>query len=240
MPRSARRSLRPLLPCLLIVLFSHPASAAPAEPGAGDSARAALVEMRLPVDIVYGRAVGSDSAVVFSHQTHVPLAGDRCTGCHPQPFPMLRRAPAPTHREMNARRSCGTCHEGKQAFGVRDTTACRTCHSGMPAPRLAGASAPAGAPGGPAARRVPGPHAYSRGGDSPGRVTFRHETHLRGASGCAACHPKPFRMASAPARPGGGMHERSACGACHDGAKAFGVEDSDACARCHIEGGGRP
>lgn len=188
--------------------------------------------MRLPADIVYGRA-GSDSAVVFRHATHVALAGDKCTGCHPQTFRLLSRGPHPSHPEMDAGKSCGICHDGKQSFGVRDSASCATCHSGGRAatPAADGAVA-AGEP------TLPAPHAYKPSESSPGRVTFRHKSHMKGGATCASCHPKLFRMAAAPAKPGGGMHEKGACGACHDGKKAFAAEDGESCAKCHVEGGG--
>lgn len=188
--------------------------------------------MKLPADIVYHRVVGSDSAVVFSHPSHVAFAGNRCTGCHPQPFRMLHRGPSPTHAQMNAGSSCGACHDGKKAFGVRDATGCHSCHSGMGGPTLAAGSS--GAP----ARRLPDPHRYAKSADSPGAVTFRHQTHVRGPVTCGACHPKPFAMKAEAPRPGGGMHESAACGACHDGKKAFAAEDAGSCERCHRAGGG--
>jgi c(7)-type cytochrome triheme protein len=215
---------------LLAVQLIDPATAMSAARNARDSSRTAPIELRLPADIVYSLVVGSDSAAIFSHQTHVAFAGNRCTGCHPRPFPMLRRAPAPNHRDMNAGCGCGMCHDGKQAFGVLDSTKCHTCHSGTLMHRRAGAGA----------RRVPGPRAYPRGESSPGSVTFRHEPHLVGAGGCARCHPQPFKTISVPPRPDGGMHERAACGACHDGKKAFAADDPDACSRCHVEAGARP
>jgi c(7)-type cytochrome triheme protein len=230
-----RRSARVSGPALLFLLGGlcvRPATATDAARGAPGVTAPARIEMRLPADIVYSAGVGVDSAVVFSHQTHVALAGNRCTGCHPRPFPMLRRAPEPVHRDLDAGKSCGLCHDGKRAFGVRDRSACRTCHAGTVARRAAASGAPSESP----ARRVPRPHAYPRGEDSPGRVTFRHETHLRGGGGCTACHPKPFGMTSAPPRPGGGMHESAACGACHDGRKAFAAGDPETCSRCHVEG----
>jgi c(7)-type cytochrome triheme protein len=206
-------------------------ASAPAH-GADTPRPAPVVAMRLPADIVYGRA-GSDSAVVFSHTTHVALAGDKCTGCHPQTFHILSRGPHPSHPEMLAGKSCGICHDGKQSFSVRDSASCATCHSGGRAAQpAAGDAAVAGAP------KLPAPHAYKPSEASPGRVTFRHETHMKGGATCASCHPKLFRMASAPAKPGGGMHEKAACGACHDGKQAFAAEDGESCGRCHIEGGG--
>lgn len=187
------------------------------------------VDLRLPAEILYDRTVGPDSAVVFRHETHVALAGQKCTGCHPRPFRMLTPERRASHRSMSAGRSCGACHDGRQAFGVSDLKSCSVCHTGKTAIQTAAA----GVPSKPAARQLPKSVAYARGEVSPGQVTFRHETHVA-KSACAACHPKPFAMKRAGTRPGGGMHEASACGGCHDGARSFGVEDADACARCHV------
>jgi c(7)-type cytochrome triheme protein len=237
-----------LLQGWLVAALLLPSVAVGADKAQPDAARlVAAMEVKLPADAVYKRVVGTDSAVVFSHQTHVPLADNKCTGCHPRPYPMLTVGPAPRHADMNSGRTCGMCHDGRKAFGIRDTTMCRTCHAGTTPPSMAmgGASASGAAPGAApaaatpatAAGRGPAPHAFPASADSPGRVTFRHQTHARG--GCTACHPKLFKMAPAPPRPGGGMHEKSSCGACHDGSMAFGVEDSDACTRCHKETGAR-
>jgi c(7)-type cytochrome triheme protein len=78
--------------------------------------------------------------------------------------------------------------------------------------------------------------AFARGESSPGPVRFRHETHMREGTACQACHPKPYRMKATGGRPGGAMHEPASCGACHDGRKAFGVEDAESCALCHAQG----
>jgi c(7)-type cytochrome triheme protein len=129
---------------------------------------------------------------------------------------------------MNAGGGCGMCHDGKQAFGVLDSDKCRTCHNGA-----------RGQAGG-AARVLPAPHAYPRSEASPGVVTFRHEPHVVGLGGCARCHPRPFKTAFRPPRPGGAMHERALCGACHDGKKAFAASDPGSCSRCHVEAGARP
>ena len=56
---------------------------------------------------------------------HVALADNKCTGCHPGPFRMLRPARHMTHEDMNAGRLCGSCHDGKSAHGLED---CGTCH----------------------------------------------------------------------------------------------------------------
>lgn len=201
---------------------------------------AAGIELRLPADIVYAREGRADSAVVFSHTTHAMFESNRCTGCHPAVFPMLKRGPLPAHAAMNAGHSCGTCHDGENAFGVADAAACGTCHTGQKTGRLATAESAgkdsAAVASAPAKPRLPKPHRYPASDASPGPVTFRHETHTGGAGGCAACHPKPFKMAAAPPLPDFGMHEAGACGACHDGTRTFGTEDPDACMRCHREG----
>jgi c(7)-type cytochrome triheme protein len=222
-----------LLLCAVLLAIAVHAQASPA--GQDSTRNTPDVALKLPADIVYDRATGSDSAVVFSHQTHVAAAENRCTGCHPQPFRMLTRGPSPTHAGMNAGRSCGACHDGKRAFGVRDASGCRTCHSG-----IGGGTLAAGTPAGPATppRRLPDPHRYPPSADSPGPVTFRHATHMKGATGCGACHPRPFAMKAQSPLPGGGMHEAAACGACHDGKKAFAAGDADACGRCHVGAGG--
>ncbi len=225
---------------LLALLFAASAFAAPAP---GDSAgRIPAPEPRFPADIVYAREGHADSAVVFSHPIHFMLAGNTCTACHPATFHMLTRGPEPTHRDMNAGASCGTCHNGRDAFGTTDATACATCHTGPPKKEVAAAAS--AAPGGataaaaPAAPRVPKPHAYPRAADSPGRVTFQHATHAK--AGCATCHPQPFQMKAAPPLPDFGMHGESACGKCHDGKAAFAAEDPANCDRCHKGEGATP
>jgi c(7)-type cytochrome triheme protein len=200
----------------------------------GADSTAAVIEVKLPPDILYRDHVSPDSAVVFRHSTHFDLAGRKCTGCHPRPFLML----SPTHRtghlEMDAGGSCGVCHDGKHAFGVRDPSSCLSCHSGRSAGREALASGASKRQSG-----VPGPIVYARSQASPGPVTFRHGSHLRGGGSCASCHPQTFAM-KALAVPAAAMHERAACGRCHNGTTEFGVEDAEQCARCHVPAKGTP
>ena len=225
----------------LAALLSLPPIAAAASPPGLDSSRvAAPTSVKLPADLVYDRAVGPARAVVFSHETHFAFEGNRCTGCHVGLFRMLQPSHRASHAEMNAGHSCGACHDGRHAFGVADSSTCGTCHSGRKSEILAaGAARSAGAvaSGGP---KVPKPHAYPVAESSPGRVTFKHETHMRGGAGCATCHPKLFGMKFSPPKPEGGMHERSSCGACHDGTKTFATDDPATCARCHSGPGAQP
>jgi c(7)-type cytochrome triheme protein len=225
----------------LAVLLSLPSVAAAATfPGADSSRAGAPISVKLPADLVYDRVAGPERVVIFSHETHFAFEGNRCTGCHPRLFRMLRPSHRTSHAEMNAVRACGACHDGHHAFGVEDSSTCGTCHSG----RKNDIPAAAGAPGTGAAAsvgpRVPKPHAYPPGESSPGRVTFKHETHLRGGAGCVTCHPKLFGMKLTPPKPEAGMHALSSCGACHDGKQVFGTEDPATCARCHSGPGARP
>ena len=70
--------------------------------------------------------------------------------------------------------------------------------------------------------------------DSPGPVTFSHAFHLGKGFKCADCHPGLFKM-----QKGGvkltmdGMAGGKACGACHNGKKAFEVMDGEKCGTCH-------
>jgi c(7)-type cytochrome triheme protein len=85
--------------------------------------------------------------------------------------------------------------------------------------------------------KLPPAYAFAQTGDSPGVVTFNHESHVdEAAPSCTACHPKLFKILA----PGGtldgkpithaAMEKGANCGACHDGTKAFGIDD---CSLCH-------
>jgi c(7)-type cytochrome triheme protein len=82
-------------------------------------------------------------------------------------------------------------------------------------------------------------------GDSPGRVLFNHSTHVDDARpDCTVCHPRPFSILPAGQRRVAGgrgqkgpvivhaaMEKGEHCGACHDGKRAFALEDD--CTSCH-------
>jgi c(7)-type cytochrome triheme protein len=85
--------------------------------------------------------------------------------------------------------------------------------------------------------RVPVPYTFAARGDSPGKVTFNHATHVdEAAPSCTACHPQLFKMLKAGATADGMpithdlMNQGRQCGACHNGTKAFSFDD---CTRCH-------
>ncbi len=86
--------------------------------------------------------------------------------------------------------------------------------------------------------RLPKGLVLPAGEDSPGAVTFNHDTHVdEKKPSCQGCHPKPFPMLRSGALPKGAMtHEKMEkgqyCGACHGKDKpAFDFED--ACENCH-------
>jgi c(7)-type cytochrome triheme protein len=71
---------------------------------------------------------------------------------------------------------------------------------------------------------------------SPGPVTFNHSTHVDPtAPKCATCHGQPFKLLNvrqtSPSAAKRDMHAAQSCGACHDGRKAFSVEEG--CTTCH-------
>jgi c(7)-type cytochrome triheme protein len=84
---------------------------------------------------------------------------------------------------------------------------------------------------------LPGPHEFAQTGDSPGKVTFNHASHVdESAPSCTGCHPKLFSILKAGAAADGkpithaAMDNGGSCGACHNGTKSFGVDD---CTLCH-------
>ena len=88
--------------------------------------------------------------------------------------------------------------------------------------------------------RLPAPYAFPTAADSPGPVTFDHETHVAvgdpAEPACARCHQSLFRL-GAPGTPVTGeltyerIHEGDLCASCHDGEHAFAVADD--CGNCH-------
>ena len=66
--------------------------------------------VRMPPDVIFDQAVGADGAATFRHSTHFSFSGVSCVTCHPAPFSILHPARRASHDEMNAGRTCGTCH----------------------------------------------------------------------------------------------------------------------------------
>jgi c(7)-type cytochrome triheme protein len=84
--------------------------------------------------------------------------------------------------------------------------------------------------------RLPGDLKLARSTDSPGPVTFDHGTHVDASKpACTPCHPREFRILKVNAGRTPIVHANfekgKQCGACHDGAKAFKVDED--CTFCH-------
>ncbi len=84
--------------------------------------------------------------------------------------------------------------------------------------------------------QLPPDFVYPRGEESPGPVTFRHETHVDPANpDCTTCHPTMWKItepnATADGRPA--THARfdqgELCGGCHDGERGFKMRACDSC-----------
>ena len=88
--------------------------------------------------------------------------------------------------------------------------------------------------------RLPKALLVPMGEDSPGQVTFNHDSHVDAAKpSCIGCHPRLFPMLKDPAPKKVAMtHEKmdqgQHCGACHaKGKTAFAFDDG--CENCHAE-----
>jgi c(7)-type cytochrome triheme protein len=65
--------------------------------------------------------------VTYSHDYHVGKLGLKCMECHFRIYVMSVKANRSyTMAEMQQGKSCGTCHNGKRAFSVKDS--CVRCH----------------------------------------------------------------------------------------------------------------
>lgn len=66
--------------------------------------------------------------VTFSHDSHVTDFGLKCEECHPAVFPMEKQKEGKRRSmvEMRAKKACGVCHNGKNAFDVGGN--CYICH----------------------------------------------------------------------------------------------------------------
>lgn len=66
----------------------------------------------------------STGNVVFSHNFHRGLYS--CVDCHPSLYKTTRSSAKVSMQEMEGGKSCGSCHDGKSAFGVGEK--CERCH----------------------------------------------------------------------------------------------------------------
>ena len=153
-----------------------------------------------PREITYKLKGVTDA--VFSHAVHTGMFS--CKDCHTKTFAYKAGSTKSTMASMEKGKSCGICHNGKDAFTV--VGECDKCHKGF----------------------QPGPVTFKT--DS-GPVNFSHEFHL-GMYKCPDCHTKtfPFKAGALKATMGD-MDKGKSCGACHNGKDAFA--SSGDCEKCH-------
>ncbi len=154
-----------------------------------------------PKEITF--AVKGVPSATFSHSFHLQVF--KCADCHTKVFPYKAVTGKATMEDMSKGKSCGTCHNGKDAFAA--TGDCGKCHKGL----------------------KPGIIKFKTDG---GEATFSHEFHLQNYK-CADCHTKifPFKAGALKATMGD-MESGKSCGACHNkGKDAFSVQED--CGKCH-------
>jgi c(7)-type cytochrome triheme protein len=143
--------------------------------------------------IIQTQTVGD---VSFSHSIH----GARCNECHPKIFKKQSNSNHVSMQAMEQGKSCGACHNGRQAFSVKGD--CVVCHAGD--------------------------ILYKE--KDAGNVTFPHVAHIDmfGCDDCHPDLFKAKRGANKASM--ADMEQGASCGACHDGSSAFGVaEDCESC-----------
>lgn len=140
---------------------------------------------------------------VFSHEFHTKMYS--CKDCHTATFPYKAAAGKATMDDMLKGKSCGACHNAKDAFATSGD--CDKCHKGM----------------------KPGTILFKT---SLGEAAFSHEFHIQMYK-CADCHTKvfPFKAGGTKSTMAD-MESGKSCGTCHNKDKdAFPVQDD--CNKCH-------
>ena len=92
-----------------------------------------LLAVLMTATFVYAVVGGGDikfepksaANVTFSHDTHVGM-GKQCIECHDSLYVTKAKHKKVSMAEITKGQSCGSCHNGKQAFAVKGN--CKTCH----------------------------------------------------------------------------------------------------------------
>src|SRR5271169_5160579 len=84
------------------------------------------------------------------------------------------------------------------------------------------------------AMAVPAGKTVEFAGGGNGKVVFSGKAHADAGLKCGDCHTKVFPMKKTEGVfKMAEMKEGKACGACHDGTKAFSTSDAANCGKCH-------
>ena len=141
----------------------------------------------------------------FSHSFHTQAYS--CKDCHTKLFPYKALVGKASMDDMAKGKSCGACHNGKDAFTAAGD--CNKCHKGFKPPTIT----------------------YKT---DAGVATFSHDFHTQ-AYKCADCHTSvfPFKALASKASMST-MEQGKSCGTCHNAGKdAFSVKDDKLCEKCH-------
>jgi len=140
--------------------------------------------------------VKATGPVLFSHNRH--LKKSQCSACHNALF---KAGPGNKHGvtmgEMEKGKSCGACHNGKQAFALAD---CSKCH---PVKEIT----------------------YKLEGIGEGKFSHTFHTGMYKCGEChpGTYLPGPGNKRGVSM---GDMEKGKSCGICHDGKSAFSVKES--------------
>ncbi|NVN99354.1 MAG: cytochrome c3 family protein [Geobacteraceae bacterium] len=135
----------------------------------------------------------SYGSVKFSHKSH--MESHTCTDCHKSLYKTSRSRTLIPMKSMEKGKSCGACHNGKQAFPLKD---CLKCHH---AEELVFVE------------------------KSTGDVRFSHKKHMEasGCGDCHPTIYKTARNKVKVSMEA--MEKGKSCGSCHDGKTAFSVKE---------------
>ncbi len=149
-------------------------------------------------DVVYN--TGNAGMVVFSHSDHINKKemAKNCRACHDAIF-NLKKKKHYSMADMERGISCGTCHDGKKAFGL---AACSSCHRVKDITYVIKETGP---------------------------THFSHAIHIKkfecGACHPSLFAPnqKNKRVGMAA------MEKGASCGACHNAKQAFAIKECSKC-----------
>ena len=139
--------------------------------------------------------------VVFSHSTHLKKKIAKspnisCKACHNDD---MKKNVHYTMAQMDQGKSCGQCHNGKQAFALAKCTACHKVKD------------------------------ITFKVKETGSVLFQHTVHLQKKGECNSCHNKLFKTGTNPRVSMKEMEKGKSCGSCHTGKKAFALLNCSKC-----------
>jgi c(7)-type cytochrome triheme protein len=139
--------------------------------------------------------------VVFSHTNHLKKKNAKspnisCKACHNE---AMEKGVHYTMAQMAQGKSCGQCHNGKQAFALAKCTVCHKVKD--------------------IAFKI----------KETGPVQFKHTVHLQKKGECSTCHNKIFSTGANPRVSMKAMEKGKSCGACHNGKKSFALSDCSKC-----------